>query len=120
MLARYVHDISSLHAHNPLNVDLLWPLGNVCCFHEARRPTGPVNHLRKSFMIGSFKAAGISAHLVGSGLRRFTFLFGVLHDGTGHLEQYKAWSNNYHRADKSCNNRWAQTFPDHWPSGQSQ
>lgn len=36
-------------------------------------------------MIGSFASADNSDHLGGRGRSRLTFLFGVLHKGTGHL-----------------------------------
>lgn len=50
-------------------------------------------------MIGSLDSADNSDHLGGRGRSRFTFLFGVLHKGTGHLlthvQKYYNIKHNY-------------------------
>lgn len=45
-------------------------------------------------MIGSLASADNSDHLGGRGRSRLTFLFGVLHKGTGHLLTHLQKHNN--------------------------
>ena len=54
-------------------------------------------------MMGSFISAGNSIHFGGSCLRRLTFLFGVLHVGTGQL---KYLLNNYFTLICCIRDRW--------------
>jgi hypothetical protein len=42
---------------------------------------------RRSFITGSLTSSDSSAHFAGNGRSRFTFLFGVLQVGIGHLEK---------------------------------